>query len=253
VTSKRSPWLLMAPLLLVPAGGLAWWSLRESSESAPRMTHEDLPALAPRSAPSENPEPTPSTETVAPSVLAQVSEKMERERSLRKTNPKERRRLLREVVALDPTYVPALEELSLALFHDENHDEARELSAKCLAVASDNETCRMVRDYALIRGPEADQVGETARECLAETPDDAKCLATTIGYDVLQKKFGEAKELTDKLEKLDPDAKQTYLAKARLESVAGNYEEARRDLDEACRQGMEQACFRADALRGEGW
>jgi tetratricopeptide (TPR) repeat protein len=179
--------------------------------------------------------------------------KVEEARATAHADPKRRRALLREALALDPKFEPALEDLSLALLHDENHDEAREVSARCLAVSPDNDSCRMVSNYALPRGPEADRIGREAHTCLEGAPKDPKCLATAIGYDVLTGKIDEATTLVETLDEIAPGAKQTLFAKARLASVAGHYEDARHDLEAACRQGLEQACFRAEALRGEGW
>jgi Flp pilus assembly protein TadD len=199
------------------------------------------------------PPPPDDTEEFAMPQRGDSRRRVEEARAVARTDPKRRRALLRAVLASDPKYEPALEQLSLALLHDENHDEAREVSARCLAVSPDNDTCRMVSNYALPRGPETDRVGLEARACLEGTPNDPKCLAATIGYDVLTGKIDDATHLMKTLDQVAPGAKQTLFAKARLESVAGHYDDARHDLEEACQQGLEQACFRAEALRGEGW
>jgi tetratricopeptide (TPR) repeat protein len=182
-----------------------------------------------------------------------LRDKVEGARALSRSDPERRRTLLREALAADPKYEPALQDLSLAMLEDENHDEARAMSSRCLAVSPDNDTCRMVSNYALPRGPEADAVGEEAEACLSATPKDAKCLATRVGYDVSKGNLADATKLTEELTEVAPGAKQTLFAKARVESASGHYDDARHDLEEACRQGLEQACFRAEALRGEGW
>jgi tetratricopeptide (TPR) repeat protein len=179
--------------------------------------------------------------------------KVEAARAFARSDPKRRRALLREALSEDPKYEPALQDLSLALLEDENHDEARAVSSRCLAVSPDNDTCRMVSSYALPRGLEADAVGKEAEACLAATPKDAKCLATAIGYGVSKGDLARAAKLTEALTEVAPGAKQTLFASARLASATGHYDDARHDLEEACRQGLEQACFRAEALRGEGW
>jgi len=179
--------------------------------------------------------------------------KTEAARGLARTDPKRRRALLREALSHDPTYEPALEALSLAVLEDESHAEARAVSARCLAVSPDNDNCRMVSNYALPEGPEADRVGREAEACLSATPEDPKCLATSVGYEISKGNLARATELTETLTEVAPHAKQTLFASARVASAAGHYDDARHDLEEACRQGLEQACFRAEALRGEGW
>jgi tetratricopeptide (TPR) repeat protein len=186
-------------------------------------------------------------------ALDDARRKVEESAAVARANPKRSRQLLREALAAVPDYEPALQALSLKVFHDENHDEARDLAAHCLKVNPDNETCTTVRNYALQRGPEIDAMAEQTEACLAATPKDPKCLATMVAYDVLTGKIDQATRLSDTLESVDPDGKPTLLAKARVASVAGRYEDARHDFDEACRLGMEQACFRAEALRAEGW
>ncbi|HVU04246.1 MAG TPA: hypothetical protein VHE30_20955 [Polyangiaceae bacterium] len=244
--------MTVAPLLLVPAVGLAYLALR-AEKRPPGPEAAAIPAPRPTATPTDPSPPAAPPPAAAPAEQSDVSAKMARALEIRRTDPKGRRRLLREVLAEDPNHVPALESLSLALLHDENHLEAKSFADRCLALEPGNETCRMVANYALPKTAASEAFALGAALCLKDTPDDAKCLATNIGHDVLLGKTADAKPLLERLMKVAPGEKQTLLAKARIESTEGDYENARRDLDGACRQGMEQACFRADALREEGW
>lgn len=256
--SARPFWLLTALLLAVPASTLLWWNLRGSPDARPTVRGTPVATV-------ELPEPpvhsgarnvpvAKSDDAVQATPGGDLARsKTEAARALARSDPKRRRALLREALSADPEYEPALQDLSLAVLEDENHGEARALSARCLAVSPDNDTCRMVSNYALPGGPEADAVGREAEACLAATPKDAKCLATSAGYSVMLGDLDRAAKLTEALTEVAPGAKQTLFASARVASATGHYDEARHDLEEACRQGLEQACFRAEALRGEGW
>lgn len=259
VSSPRPAWLVFVALGAVPLASLVYWGVIHEEPRAARAPGRPSPegsvparpaAVAAtalttdRSAP-----PAPSNDGRERAVAALLSEA----RGVQRSDPKRSRALLRQALSLDPENEPALTSLSGKLLADESHDEARALAARCVAAHPENETCSTVLNYALPRGPEIDELTTRTAACLSRTPDDAKCLATMVGVDVLDGKLGEASKLAETLERVDPEGKGTLLSKARLASASGNYEDARRAFDAACTRGMEQACFRAEALRGEGF
>lgn len=247
-------WLIVAGLAALPLAGALYWGRDRTAplQPSPGRAAPTEQAPAPGAAP---PVPAGAAPDPPPAVPQGdgLRAKLEAARAVQKTDPKRARALLREILVTDPGYVPALADLSVKLLHDEGHDEARALSARCVAADPENEACNMVLQYALARGPEIDALAERTRACLTANPSDAKCLATMVGHDILEGKLDDAARAAETLARVAPGGKPALLAEARLASVAGRYSDARQKLEGACQQGMEQACFRAEALRAEGW
>jgi hypothetical protein len=205
------------------------------------------------------PEPTAPTSLVPPipsagvdSSAAEVNQLILLSRRIETTDPDRSRQLLRQVLELDPQNEAALERLSKKMLLDEQHAAARELLERCLSVHPGSVECTAAR--AQLPDPQAMETAvKSAQECVNRTPEDTSCLFTLTDNALVQSQKDAASLVALRMHSLAPDSPLTKLVLGRIDAMNGKYREARPLLEAGCRLGNEQACFRANLLRLEGW
>jgi Tfp pilus assembly protein PilF len=184
---------------------------------------------------------------------ARVAEKLTLARRIENTDPKRARQLLREVLQADPSNENALEDLSRKMLADENLPEARELAARCANVNTRNPLCERINNLAVPITPETERMAEMADACLQTDPNNIDCLYGKAQWSFMNGKPEDAEHLVERLNELNPKSSKSQMALARLKAAGGSYSDARELFQAACAQGEQQACWRSDLLRGEGW
>jgi len=173
-------------------------------------------------------------------------------RRIEATDPKRSRDLLRQALALNPTDETALDALSRKLFLDENHAEAKALVDRCLGANPNSEGCKalasQMQDQATRDASQA-----KARSCVNATPDNAECIAVLTDGAFYDGNKSAAALFALRMFNVAPTAPATTLALGRVKASNGSYREARELFDKSCSAGNQSACYRASALRGEGW
>ncbi len=193
-------------------------------------------------------EPEPTVE-IKPEHQAKIDEA----KRIATTDPEKSRALLKDVLFYDPDNEQALEELGLKLLHDEKHAEARDLAKRCLEARAENENCWAIAHYALEQRAEVPYMVKATEACLSETPDNVGCLNGMVNYHLMEGRYGKADEFVDTMIESNPDSPLTLLAEGRIKGANGDYGEALTLFEAACEGGEQQACYRAEALRKEGW
>lgn len=268
--SKKAILIAIGGLVVVPAVSLIAVILHDRPEPAsvpsagPAPSGEpprtEQPAAAPAPAP---PAPIPRS-TLSPAQPASVAarpdnasskatDELALARRIENSDPKRARELLRDVLQKDPNNELALEDLSGKMLADENWTEARDLAKRCNTVNARNRLCEKLTQIAPPITPEVEQMAKVMDQCVKATPDNIGCLYGKVHWLFIKGKAEDAEPLIQRLSELNPKAPETLMAEGRLKAVSGAYGEARQLLQSACSQGNEQACFRADLLRGEGW
>jgi predicted Zn-dependent protease len=270
VSSKKSTWIALAGLAVVPlVGVIVVESLdrreeRPGRNAAPKVTpveratvpaDSDAPA---RRVAHTSPRTTTGTVERPPAAHGDDSEtralaKIEESRRIENTDPKRARALLREAIAMDPRNETALERLAMKMLIDENNEDARALAQRCLGVSDSNPACAAIKEDTVEDGPNVDAIVAGTEKCLQETPDNLMCLYGMVNYHLMKGQPSDAAMFVGRLTQASPDNPFTQYARGRVRAAAGEYSEALRLFQSVCRMGNEDACLRADTLRSEGW
>jgi hypothetical protein len=259
--SQKAVLIAIGGLVIVPAAALIAVVLNDRGdtaplpEPAPAAVREEEPVQTAAPAPPVAQAPIPrSTERVQyAGGNAQLAEKLLQARRVENTDPKRSRELLREVLAKDPKNEQALEGLALKTLLDEDADEARELAARCAKVNSRNSICEKVNKLTPAITPAAERMAVMVEKCARADPNNVDCVYGKLQWLLAHGKKEEAQPIAEHLAEISPKAPATILAQARLKAASGEYGEARRLHQTACEQGNQEACTRAEMLRGEGW
>lgn len=263
--STRAIVLAVAGLVIIPAVSLIVVISRHDPGVAsvePESTPEDEPKGSPeepREAPlpqPTQPDPVPPAQTVgieagSPSVLA--NEQLALARRLENTDPKRSRDLLRQILQADPTNGRALESLATKLLIDEKFIEALDLANRCVGVNQASAACGKIAELNIKLTPELEKLGRLNDECVRTQPDNLNCAYPKFNAQIVNGQVDEATALADRMSQVNPNDARSQLARGRLRAAAGAYGDARTLFDAACKQGDDQACFRAQVLRSEGW
>jgi len=217
----------------------------------PERTFERAPAARPgaTAAPTQ---PAAPGATVAHGGSGEATELVVLARRIESTDPKRSRELLRQALALNPTDETALDALSKKLFLDENHAEAKALVDRCLAANPNSEGCKALAGQ-MIDQATRDASQAKARSCVTATPENAECIAVLTDGAFYDGNKSAAALFALRQFNVAPTAPATTLALGRVKAADGSYREARELFDKSCAAGNQSACFRATALRGEGW
>jgi Flp pilus assembly protein TadD len=85
-------------------------------------------------------------------------------------------------------------------------------------------------------------------------PNNIFCLSGMVSHHLLEGDVTEAAKVTGQLAAVVPASPETMLAQGRVQAAKGDYSAALKYFETACDMAhQEAACFRADALRQEGW
>jgi len=223
--------------------------------SAPELPVEqpaepEPPAAQP--AATTQPAPSPVVVVDARPTAAEITQLMVLSRRVETTDPERARQLLRQILELDPQNEVALERLSKKLLLDEKPGEARELVDRCLSAHPGSAECGAVA--AQLPDPQATEAAlKSANECVTRTPDDMGCTFTLADNALTHGQKDPASLYALRMHQLAPDSPLTKLALGRLNTSNGKFREAKPLLEAACKAGNEQACYRANLLRLEGW
>jgi predicted Zn-dependent protease len=265
--SKKAILIAVGALVVVPAVSLIAVILNDRPETPSSPAAEPAQAVEPphteQPAPSPPPaQPIPRRSTLSPvqpasaavhTASSQAADDLALARRIENTDPKRARELLREALQKDPNNELALEDLSGKMLADENWPEARDLAKRCNSVNARNRLCEKLTQLAPPITPEVEQVASVMDQCVKATPDNVGCLYGKAHWLFINGKAEDAEPLVQRLNELNPKAPEALMALGRMKAAGGSYGEARQLLQSACGQGNEQACFRADLLRGEGW
>lgn len=272
------PWLWGLGLVLLPLGAIVVYSVtdeprertvpRDKSATAPPDTTEPNAGESPEAkdappsfgaTPVVPPMPTPAAQPAAvvepapaeakPETVAKIAEA----RRLAATDPAKSRDILKDALFYDPENSEALELLGLKMLQDEKHRDAKDLAKRCLESQPDNQNCWAIAHYALEPLPQVPYMLKATEACLADSPDNVGCLHGMVNYHLMNGNYGKAGEFVDNMIDSSPDAPLTLLAEGRIKGANGDYGEALTLFEAACDAGEKQACYRADALRDEGW
>lgn len=216
------------------------------AKAAQTLSAVDQAALAAR-ARSFKPEPPLSEPLTAAGKHIDQAQRLERE------DPKRSRSSLRRALELEPKNERALRLLAAKALIDENHDEARQLGVRCIAVNPSNVWCQRVLEYAPRRTAELKAPLARVNACLAKEQDNVICLAGKAELSFTVGNQPDAIAAVARLVASKAPLPGVKLLQARIKAWTGDYAEARALFDVACAHGTEQACFRADVLRSEGF
>ena len=268
--SKTRVWIALGGLVAVPLIAMLV-ALASGSPDRPRRAKEfpalpvavpppdEAEAVEPAAIPPAPPPPevTPPPPPAAPPPAADPSsdanEKLREARRVESDDPALARKLLREALELDPENPGALETLSLKLLLDENHEEAQSLADRCLKVSAGNRACEQVANYAIEKSPTVERLAGGVTKCLEQTPNNTDCLWGMVNYHLVHGRVNDAAMFAGRLSQAAPDSPMANFGQARIKSASGKYGEAKPLMEMSCRQGNQDACFRADLLRAEGW
>jgi tetratricopeptide (TPR) repeat protein len=253
---KRLAVLVAAGLIVAPVIWL-FSSLQAAHEAiaagATELDAGSPPAPAASSAPAPEPALPPKPEPAWQPPATPAERKIAQARSVELAEPARARALLREALTLDPNNERALRSLAAKLLIDEAHQQAAELSERCLALNATNFVCRQVRDQAFPYD-KVQEVAEGATEaCLRKDPKSLPCLYAKVNFALTRQNPAGARAALDELARQSQDSPLTHIARGRIEASQGNYAEARVLLELGCRMNVTQGCFRADVLRAEGF
>jgi Tfp pilus assembly protein PilF len=169
-------------------------------------------------------------------------------------DPKRARASLLRALELEPKNERALRMLASRALIDENHEEAREMAGRCIAVNPSNAWCSQVLEYAP-RHVAADLKAplERVHDCLEKEQDNLLCLAAKADLSFTTGNRADASAAVERLVALKTSLPGVRDLEARLEAWSGNYAEARALFDTACAYRSQQSCFRAEVLRSQGF
>lgn len=268
--SKTTVWIALGGLVAVPLIAMLI-ALASGSPDRPRRTREFPtvplavpppdevepvePAAIPPAAPRAEVAPPPAALPPPPAAEppANANEKLREARRVESDDPALARKLLREALELDPENPGALESLSLKLLLDENHEEAQSLADRCLKVSAGNRACQQVANYAIEKSPTVEKLADGVTKCLEGMPNNTDCLWGMVNYHLVHGRVNDAATFAGRLSQTAPDSPLANFGQARIKSASGKYSEAKPLMEISCRQGNQDACFRADLLRAEGW
>jgi hypothetical protein len=212
---------------------------RGGAPSSPAVQKSDSPA-SPRSA-----------EAAAPS-MGPREDPMSEARRLARRDPARSRAVLRAALEATPDDHRLMGALGQKLVLDESL-EARALAVQCLNVAPDDPVCTEVLERAIDPDPRDDPTSGFLEGCLEADATRVACLAS-MGVERLRGgDVDGARTAAARLAEIAADSPLTALTEARVLSAEGKYAEALLRFDAACEAGQTYACYRAQALRRDGW
>jgi tetratricopeptide (TPR) repeat protein len=175
-----------------------------------------------------------------------------RSRRLSLTEPRASRAILRRALEDAPTDEAVLTALAGKLMLDES-TEAKSMAARCLHLNPDSQRCKEIHRRALDPHPRDEPIKKFLAGCLENDPNRIECIGAVVVSRLREGDIEGAHRAAAQLSELSPEAPLASLSSARILSARGRYGEALLRFDEACRAGVDYACFRAEALRGDGW
>jgi uncharacterized protein HemY len=225
--------------MIVPAAAMFIVSISDASRTAeaPSAPAGDASGVTSKAVPAQ---PPPSGPLGAAEQVA-------------RSDPKRSRALLYEALEKSPDDDSVMLRLSEKLLMDENHREARALVMRCLAANPKNHGCQEARRHILTPQKVHDDTTPFLGNCLERDPTSEPCLAASVVEAVRNEQPEEASKAAGALRAAHPNSALTYLSDGRIASLSGEYEKARERFEKACGAGQDYGCYRAEALRKEGW
>ncbi|HEY6555631.1 MAG TPA: hypothetical protein VI072_00100 [Polyangiaceae bacterium] len=174
-------------------------------------------------------------------------------RQLEHEDPKRARASLLRALELEPKNERALRMLASQALIDENHEEARAMGVRCIAVNPSNTWCVQVLKYAPRHVADLKAPLQRVDDCLQKEQDNLLCLAAKADLSFTAGNRADATVAVERLVALKVSLPGVRELQARLKAWSGNYAEARALFDTACAYRSEQSCFRAEVLRSQGF
>ncbi|MCP4677374.1 MAG: hypothetical protein GY854_18040 [Deltaproteobacteria bacterium] len=149
--------------------------------------------------------------------------------------------LLRQAIDTAPEYTPALSALADLLLN-EDVDEARELSLRCLAVDERDSVCHRTLISSYTRDGLFEDAFPHVAYCLEVDPKNIDCLSSMSSLYLNQGQLDETKRMLTWMRRVDPDSMFTQLAEGGYAHAVGDRDAARDAFDHACNKGQPFAC-----------
>jgi hypothetical protein len=137
---------------------------------------------------------------------------------------------------------------AMAALEREDYVAARAAADRCLTVDPANRDCFRSKLMSATRSGDFDAGRGLLEECLQDAPENVECIGGMVTQYVRDRNLDRAREMAERLELLEPDTVDAYLAAAQVADASGDIGTAIRNYDAACHQGQEFACVRARRL-----